>query len=114
MFALADDLVRVLFVRDGTLKEPRSWTVSPAGADVPWEGRDRLDVSAFPRPAFAVVDRGGEVALELPSAVASGPSRPLRLTLDEQRKGLRRGSSDATRTSGASAAASSATTWRGR
>jgi alpha-glucosidase len=67
VFALADDLVRVLFLRDGTLKEPRTWTVSPAGADVPWEGRDRLDVSVFPRPAFAVVEREGEVVLGLPS-----------------------------------------------
>ena len=38
--------------------------VSPAGADVPWEGRDRLDVSVFPRPAFAVVERQGEVVLD--------------------------------------------------
>jgi len=67
VFALTDDLVRVLFLRDGTLKEPRTWTVSPAGADVPWEGRDRLDVGAFPRPAFRVVEREGEVVLELPS-----------------------------------------------
>ena len=55
VFVLADDLVRVLFLRDETLKEPRTWMVAPAGVDVPWEGRDRLDVSAFPRPAFDVV-----------------------------------------------------------
>ena len=27
---LADDLVRVLFLRNGTLKEPRTWMVAPA------------------------------------------------------------------------------------
>ena len=54
IFVLADDLCRVLFSRHGRLKEPRSWTIAPAGVDVPWEGRDRLDTSVFPRPPFAV------------------------------------------------------------
>ena len=63
MFVLADDLVRVLFLRDETLKEPRTWMVAPAGGDVPWEGRDRLDVGAFARPAFDVVTREDEVTL---------------------------------------------------
>jgi len=49
---LADDLFRVLFVpRDG-LRERRTWMVAPGGIDVPWEGRNRLDVSAFERPPF--------------------------------------------------------------
>ena len=49
---LADDLFRVLFVpRDG-LRERRTWMVAPGGIDVPWEGRTRLDVSAFERPPF--------------------------------------------------------------
>jgi alpha-glucosidase len=63
LFVLADDLVRVLFLRDEALKEPRSWMVAPAGVDVPWEGRDRLDVSAFARPAFDVDTREDEVTL---------------------------------------------------
>ena len=53
IFVLADDLIRVLFVPPDGLREPRTWTVAPAGTDVPWEGRDRLDVSLFPRPSFA-------------------------------------------------------------
>ena len=64
VFVLDDDLVRVLFLRDETLKEPRTWMVAPAGGDVPWEGHDRLDVGAFARPAFKVVERESEVALE--------------------------------------------------
>jgi alpha-glucosidase len=63
VFVLADDLVRVLFLRDDTLKETRTWMVAPAGVDVPWEGRDRLDVGAFALPAFKVVAREGEVTL---------------------------------------------------
>src|SRR5262249_30270422 len=38
IFVLADDLVRVLFVRPEGLSEPRTWMVAPGGEDVPWEG----------------------------------------------------------------------------
>jgi alpha-glucosidase len=60
---LADDLVRVLFLRNGTLKEPRTWTVAPRDTRVPWEGRDRLDLSGFARPEFAVAEGKGEITL---------------------------------------------------
>jgi alpha-glucosidase len=60
---LADDLVRVLFLRNGTLKEPRTWTVAPADTPMPWEGRDRLDVSGFERPEFAVAEAKSEITL---------------------------------------------------
>ena len=63
IFVLADDLVRVLLLRNGTLKEPRTWMVAPANIDVPWEGRDRLDVGGFPRPEFAVAESAGEITL---------------------------------------------------
>lgn len=73
---LADDLVRVLFLRDGTLKEPRTWTVAPADTPMPWEGRDRLDLSGFTRPEFAVAEGKGEISLttaKLSLAVALRP-----------------------------------------
>ena len=63
LYVLADDLVRVLLVRDATLREPRTWSIAPAGTDVPWEGRDRLDLAGFPCPAFDVVERAGGVAI---------------------------------------------------
>ncbi len=66
IFILADDLFRVLFCRHGQLKEPRSWMIAPSGVDVPWEGRDRLDASVFPRPPFAVEERKDGVALVTP------------------------------------------------
>src|SRR5215472_1616494 len=52
IFVLADDMVRVLFVPPDGLREARTWMVAPGGTDVPWEGRDRLDVSRFRRPSF--------------------------------------------------------------
>ena len=67
IYVLADDLIRVLFLRNGTLKEPRTWMVAPGGVDVPWEGRDRLDLSAFSRPEFAIAERKGEIALTTPT-----------------------------------------------
>ena len=63
IFVLANDLVRVLFVRPEGLREPRTWMVAPNGVDVPWEGRDRLDVSRFERPCFDAQVRERCVAL---------------------------------------------------
>src|SRR5438477_5681350 len=63
IFVLADDLVRILFLRNETLKEPRTWMVAPGSVDVPWEGRDRLDVTGFSRPAFGITERDGEITL---------------------------------------------------
>jgi alpha-glucosidase len=76
LYVLAEDLVRVLFVRSGGLLEPRTWMVAPSGADVPWEGRDRLDVSVFPGARFALEMREGEVILrtaQLHAAVRLDP-----------------------------------------
>jgi alpha-glucosidase len=73
---LADDLVRVLFLRNGTLKEPRTWTVAPGDTPMPWEGRDRLDLTGFARPDFAVAEDKGVITLrtaKLSLAVALQP-----------------------------------------
>ena len=64
VYVLREDLGRVLFLRDGALREPRTWTVAPDG-DVPWEGRDRLDTGAFPRPAFDVARSNTGVVLRV-------------------------------------------------
>ena len=63
VWVLADDLIRVLFLRNAQLKEPRTWTVAPGGVDVPWEGRDRLDTSAFPRPDFSLAQSDDEITM---------------------------------------------------
>ncbi len=63
LFVLADDLVRVLLLRNDTFKEPRTWMIAPGDVDVPWEGRDRRDVSVFPSPPFSVVDDERAVTL---------------------------------------------------
>ena len=52
---LLPDLARVVFLRDGRIRQPRTWMVPAHGADdVPWEGRDRLDEGAWPATPFDV------------------------------------------------------------
>ena len=63
LFVLSADLVRVLLIPPSGLREPRTWMVAPNGTDVPWEGRDRLDVNAFQRPRFDLDQREHEVVL---------------------------------------------------
>lgn len=58
--ALAADVVRVLFLRPEGLQLDRTWTVLALGEDdVPWEGRDRMDKSSWPVPAFSVQEGDG-------------------------------------------------------
>jgi len=44
VFVLADDIIRLLVLPDGQLRHPRTWTIAPGEEDVPYEGRDRLDL----------------------------------------------------------------------
>ena len=53
IFVLRDDLVRVLLVPPEGLREPRTWSIA-TGGDVPWAGRDRLDVDAFGKARFSL------------------------------------------------------------
>ena len=86
VFVLADDLIRVLFLHKDTFKEPRSWTVAPGDADVPWEGRDRRDVTGFGCPAFAVAENEHEVTLTTAALSLQVTLRPfgLRWSADDR------------------------------
>ncbi len=56
---LGADLARVLFLRDGATRQPRTWMIpAPGVADVPWEGRDRMDEDAWPVPSITRGDAG--------------------------------------------------------
>ena len=39
--------------------------IAPGNADVPWDGRDRLDVSGFSRAEFSVAEGKGEILVLL-------------------------------------------------
>ena len=50
---LPDGVARVLFTRPDGLRQKRTWMVPAPGApDTPWEGRDRLDETAWPVPTI--------------------------------------------------------------
>ncbi len=79
LFVLSADLMRVLLIPPGGLREPRTWMVAPSGTDVPWEGRNRLDVSAFERPRFDLDQGEHEVVLQTPALHVRVRLRPFGL-----------------------------------
>lgn len=68
VFVLDEALFRVTLRKDGAFRLPRSWSVAPelarGGADVPWQGRDRLDLSGHPCPPFMLEETEGGLRLE--------------------------------------------------
>jgi alpha-glucosidase len=51
LYVLEENLFRVLIERKGGLALNRTWSIAPK-KDVPWEGRDRHDLSGFTCPAW--------------------------------------------------------------
>lgn len=54
VFVLEHDLVRVLMTKGNKLEVKKTWLVAPGMEDVPYEGRDRLDLSPFSLPTYLV------------------------------------------------------------
>ena len=63
VFVLEDDIVRVMVLPDGVLKQPKSWAIAPGLEDVPAEGRDRFDVTGFSLPSFEVTESVGTLVV---------------------------------------------------
>lgn len=64
IFVLEREIFRVMVLPDGVLKQPRSWTVAPGQDDVPFEGRDRFDLSGFRLPQFDLREDEGKLIVE--------------------------------------------------
>ncbi|GGF32427.1 alpha-glucosidase [Aliidongia dinghuensis] len=78
---LKPDLVRVLFVRGAEPRQPRTWMVPAHGtADVPWEGRDRLDETSWPVPAFDRAQAADAITLKTAALTLRIGLQPLALT----------------------------------
>ncbi len=56
VFVLEQDIVRLLLLPHGRLREPRTFTIAPGAEDVPYEGRERFDLTGFALPEYAVKD----------------------------------------------------------
>ena len=61
VFVLEDDMIRVMVLPDGALKQPRSWSIAPGQEDIPFEGRDRFDLTSFTLPPFELTEEEGRV-----------------------------------------------------
>ena len=65
VFVLEDDIVRVMPLPGGDgPRQPRTWAIAPGLDDTPAEGRDRLDLSGFALPDFALEEVDGVLSLE--------------------------------------------------
>ncbi|WP_116133974.1 TIM-barrel domain-containing protein [Tropicimonas sp. IMCC34043] len=53
ILALEEDFFRVSLKKDGAWRLPRTWSIAPDG-EMPWEGRDRDDLTGFACPEVAV------------------------------------------------------------
>lgn len=73
VFVLEEDIVRLLVLPDGALKQPRTWAIAPGQDDVADEGRDRMDMGGFACPAPSLRQEGRTLELE---------TRRVRVTLD--------------------------------
>jgi alpha-glucosidase len=79
IWMLDEAAARVLFLRDDALSEPRTWMVAPRGADVPWEGRDRLDLRPVPLAGCDVAAGAEAVTLTAPALTLVVTLRPFGL-----------------------------------
>lgn len=61
---LEEDLFRVMIQPSDSLALPNTWLVAPGMADVPFEGRNRMDLSPFSLPGFTHTLNEEEVVVE--------------------------------------------------
>lgn len=61
---LEHDVVRVLMTKGKELEMEKTWHVAPGMEDVPYEGRDRLDLSPFSLPHYSIQQNDDYVIVE--------------------------------------------------
>ncbi|MCP3027660.1 TIM-barrel domain-containing protein [Halobacillus sp. A5] len=54
IYVLEEDIFRVFMPFDKENRLEKTWTIAPGMEDVPFEGRDRFDISPFQLPAYTV------------------------------------------------------------
>ncbi|MGD6793040.1 TIM-barrel domain-containing protein [Metabacillus indicus] len=64
IFILEKDIMRVLFSENKGLKLKQTWSIAPGLEDVPFEGRDRFDVTGFSLPDYRTVKDSGTMIIE--------------------------------------------------
>lgn len=69
ILVLEDNIVRVLMHQKEGLSVPRTWVVAPGMEDVPFEGRDKMDLSPYSLPDYQIAEdkETNSLTLETPS-----------------------------------------------
>ena len=62
LYVLEPTLFRVLLKRKGELALDRTWSIAP-GQDVPWEGRNREDISGFSCPDWTLEQQDQQLVI---------------------------------------------------
>lgn len=57
------DILRLMVLPQGALRQKRTWAVAPGGEDVPAEGRDRLALDGFSCPGYDFVADEGKITV---------------------------------------------------
>ena len=63
VFVLENDIIRVMFIRDKLTME-KTWMVAPNLPDVPYQGRDKFDISPFSLPKYNYYQKEGSFVIE--------------------------------------------------
>jgi alpha-glucosidase len=65
VLVLESHIIRVVFKKNNELALPKTWLVAPGMEDIPFEGRDRMDLSPFSLPQFQyeVVEEGKVISI---------------------------------------------------
>src|ERR1700692_4631881 len=63
IFALEEEILRVMVLPEGKLNFPRTWAIAPGLEDVPLEGRDRLNLEGFSTPISEVLEEENQLSL---------------------------------------------------
>ncbi len=79
---LEDTLFRVRLLKNGEARLNRTWAIAPE-CDVPWEGRQRTDLSGFSCPGFEVEQENGRLRLAT-SRLRVTVAVPLHLTWESR------------------------------
>jgi alpha-glucosidase len=64
IFVLEEDLLRILLLPRGRLREPKTFAIAPGAEDVAQQGRGRFDLSGFALPDFMLETGSEQLSIE--------------------------------------------------
>ena len=64
LFVLEEDVLRVIVLPEGKMRQSATWSIAPGQDDVPTEGRDRFSVEDFSCPEFTLTEEPDRLRIE--------------------------------------------------